>query len=164
MVNAIPDVPRPSVPMTAPTDSVKAATPDLIEFNDQAVPTELMTDLLFEKIAGQEVITIARNDIVNGQRVAYRPIKNLSQIALRYNPSNLLPLQNTSGFIFENFSIRFEKSIPQSPTGPNGSHVYLNSEGDLVVEVVSLASDEQIEVQILSRGSVLDDTIYVEES
>lgn len=164
MISSIPDIPRESVPTTIPTEAVKAATPDLIEFNDQLIPDQLMTNLIFDKIGGQEIITIARNDIVNGQRIAYRPIKNLADIQLRYNPSNLLSLQNTSSFIFENFSIRLEKAIPKYPSGPNNSYVYINESGDLVIEVVNLAVDEQIEVQILSSGDVLDDTIYVEES
>ena len=48
---------------------VKSATPDIVLFNDDTVPIETMTDLIFEKIGGQELINIARSDTINGQKL-----------------------------------------------------------------------------------------------
>ena len=166
-IRPVPDTP---LSISEPTGAAKAnndikvATPDIILFDDGTVPPEIMANLIFEKIGGQELITVSRNDIVNGQNVVYQPIKNISQIALRYNSQSLIQLQNPANVFFENFPINFAKCIPNEGSGPNGNIVYIDANtGDLVVEVINLAKDEQVEVQVLSRGSVLDDTIYTEE-
>ena len=140
---------------------VKIATPDLILFDDSSVPIEVMTDLIFENIGGQELISISRNDMVNGQDVIYQPIKNLTSLYLQYNPQNVLALQNTSAAYFKNFPIKFENKIPNIGTGPNGEIVYIDPiTGDIVINVINLEKDELIEVQILNSGAILDGTIY----
>lgn len=143
------------------SDGVKIATPDLFIFKDEVVPIEVMTDLIFENIGGQELITISRNDIISGQSIYYQPIKNISSLYLQYNPQNILNLQDTSVTFFKNYPIKFERSIPNSGTGPNGEIVYLDPDtGDLVINVVNLEADEQVDVQILVDGSLLNGTIY----
>ena len=134
-------------PKTAPIDTVL--------FNDDLVPIELMTDLVFEDIGGQELISISRNDIVNGQQVTYRPIKNLSSIQQQYNPNNILGIQSTSDKYFANFSIKLDEKIPEYPTGPNGTYVYLES-GNIVIESINLESDEQVQVQISTGGTIYE--------
>ena len=161
MVNSVPNTPQSDRTSTSKLSQI--ADPDIIIFEEN-LPIEGMADLLFEDIGGQEIINIARNDIVNGQEVAYRPIKNLSKIALKYNSQNLSPVQDSSKSFFNNFPIKLENHIPDSGSGPNGEIVYIETDGSLVVNVVGLAPDERIEVQILARGAVLDDTIYTGES
>jgi len=160
MVNPIP--PMPSTPRVAGkiSDAVKSARPDiLLESSVLAVP--VMYSLLFEDIAGTELISIARNDTVNGQNVAYNPIKNLASLGLKYGPQTLVPVQGSSRTTFDNFSIKLEKKIPDSGTGPYGEVVYIEEDTrNLIVNVYNLAEDERVEVQILSRGDILDDTIY----
>lgn len=161
MVNSVPNTPQPNKSSSSRLSQI--ADPDIIIF-EESLPIGGMADLIFEDIGGQEIINIARNDIVNGQEVAYRPIKNLSKIALKYNPQNLSPVQNSSKSFFDNFPVKLENHIPDSGSGPNGEIVYVDSDGSLVVNVVGLAPDERVEVQILARGSVLDDTIYIGDS
>ena len=79
---------------------------------------------------------------------------------MQYNPQNILNLQDTSVTIFKNFPIKIEKSLPAVGTGPGGKTVYLNDNGDLVIEVVNLEPDEQIDIQILISGDRLNGTIY----
>jgi hypothetical protein len=143
------------------SNGVKIATQALFIFKDEVVPIEVMTDLIFENIGGQELITISRNDIISGQNIMYSPIKNMSSLYLQYNPQNILNLQDTSVTFFKNYPIKFERSIPNSGTGPNGEIVYLDPDtGDLVINVVNLEADEQVDVQILVGGSLLNGTIY----
>lgn len=142
------------------SSAVKAATPDIILFDDDSLPIEVMTDLIFENIGGQELINIARNDTVNGQNIIYQPIKNLSYVYNKYNTKNLVPIQDTSDFFFENFSIKLENYLPVEGNGPNGSNVFIDSGGNLVVEVIGIAADEQVEIEILNTGEVFDGTIY----
>ena len=88
---------------------VLTAPIDTILFNDDSVPIEIMSDLIFENIGGQELINIARNDTVNGQTILYQPIKNLTAVQQQYNPNNIVSLQATSDKYFQNFSIKFDE-------------------------------------------------------
>jgi len=138
-------------------NTIKTATPDIILFDDDLVPIEIMTDLIFEDIGGQELINIARRDTINGQKISYQPIKNMSDIEQKYNPNNLISLQATSDKYFANFQIQLKDKIPTVGTGANQTYVYLiTSTNDLVIETVNLAADEQIEVQIATDGTIYE--------
>lgn len=136
---------------------VKVAGKDIILFDDSSMPVDLMNDLIFEDIGGEELISIARRDTVNGQKISYQPIKNLSSIEQQYNPNNIISLQATSDKYFSNFPIKIDDKIPENPTGPNESYVYIDTAtGDLVIETVNLESDEQIEIQIATSGTIYE--------
>jgi hypothetical protein len=138
-------------------DPVLPAPIDTILFDEEAVPIEIMADLLFENIGGQELINIARNDTVNGQAVIYQPIKNLSTIQQQYNPNNIVSLQSTSDKYFQNFSIKFETKVPNVGNGPNGEHVYIDKEtGGLVIEAINIQDGEQIQVEITTSGTIYE--------
>jgi hypothetical protein len=145
------------VATTLPPIPVKTAPIDTILFDNDSVPIEIMTDLIFENIGGQELINIARNDTVNGQTVIYQPIKNLTAIQQQYNPNNIISLQATSDKYFQNFSIKFDEKVPVEPTGPAGAHVYVDPEtGELVVEAVNMLEDEQIELEVTASGTIYE--------
>lgn len=157
----VPENSQPSVPSSITTQSVKIATPDIMLGRDEIVPIEIMTNLIFEDIGGQEIINIARTDLVNGQRYVYQPISNLAEVNLQYNSKNILALENTMDTIFNNFPIRLETHIPVVGNGPNGMPVYMDAEtGNIVVDVVNMLVGEQVEVQVLSAGELFNDTIY----
>jgi hypothetical protein len=116
-----------------------------------------MLDLLFEDVGGQELLTIARNDTVNGQSVIYQPFKNLGILQEIYSPENLVRLSETSDKIFSNFIIDLSEKIPIVGNGPNGANYYLDmATGDGVIELVNLRSDEQVEIQIGTAGIIED--------
>lgn len=136
---------------------VLTAPIDTILFNEEATPIEVMADILFENIGGQELINIARNDTVNGQTVIYQPIKNLSTIQQQYNPNNIVSLQSTSDKYFQNFSIKFDTKVPNVGNGPNGEHVYIDTDnGGLVIEVVNIEDGEQVQVEITTSGTIYE--------
>ena len=163
--DAVPQQPSATVqtPIVAP---IKIATPELVALSSPTLDIEYMTDVIFEDIGGQELINISRSDIVNGQEVIYKPIKNISSIFFQYNPQNILKLQDTSATYFQNFPIRLENRVPNVGSGPNGEIVYMDKDpesstyGNIIIDVINLESGEQVEVQILSAGSTLSDTIY----
>jgi flagellar biosynthesis GTPase FlhF len=145
------------VTQTPPPPPVKTAPIDTILFDEEAVPIQIMSDLIFENIGGQELINIARNDTVNGQQIIYQPIKNLTQIQQQYNPNNIVALQATSDKYFQNFAIKFESKVPTEGNGPDGSHVYIDPiTGSLVVEAINMQDDEQIEVEITTGGTIYE--------
>jgi hypothetical protein len=146
----------PSQPPPTPPPPARTAPIDTILFNNDDMPIELMFDLIFEDIGGQELINIARNDTINGQNIIYQPIKNLTQIQRQYNPNNILSLQDTMDKYFENFSIIFEDKIPDVGNGINGEFVYIDpNNGDLVIEVINLEEDEQVQIDIVTSGTIL---------
>ena len=137
--------------------AIKTAPIDTVEFVDEALSAELLLDLLFEDVGGQELLTIARNDTVNGQDVVYQPFKNLGILQEIYNPTNLLKLQETSDKIFSNFTINLRDKIPKVGSGLNGANYYLDlTAGDGIIEFINLKSDEQVEIQIVSAGIIED--------
>lgn len=158
-----PPPPPQSPPPPPPTNTappkppmVKSATPDIVQFNDDTLPAEVIADLLFENVGGQELLMIARYDTVNGQSVLYQPIVNLDLLQQEYNPNNLIKLQDTSNIIFGNFPIPLETKIPNVGTGANATNMYIDSTGSLVIEFVNLRSDEIVEVQISSNGTIYE--------
>jgi hypothetical protein len=137
--------------------AIKTAPIDTVEFVDESLSAELLLELLFEDVGGQELLTIARNDTVNGQNVVYQPFKNLGILQEIYNPSNLLRLQETSDKLFSNFTINLRDKIPKVGNGLNGANYYLDlAAGDGIIEFINLKPDEQIEIQIASAGIIED--------
>jgi len=155
--------PTPPTPTTVPIvispppPPTKTAPIDTILFDDQSMSIEIMTDLIFEDIGGHELLSVSRNDIINGQRVSYTPIKNLGLVQQRYNPNNILGLQSTSDKYFANFAIKFDEKIPNEGNGPNGENIYIDpTTGDLIIETINMNSDEQLEVQIAINGTIYE--------
>jgi hypothetical protein len=152
-----------SAPKAVTNPAVLVATPSLIALSNPPLEIDIMADLIFENIGGQELISISRNDIINGQDVIYSPIKNLQSLQIEYNPNNIIKLESTADTYFKNFPIRLENKIPSEGTGPDKEVVYIDQEtGDLIINVINLDSDEQIDVQILNSGEILNGTIYGE--
>ncbi len=159
MASAIPLTPDTTA--SSADTGVLAATTNLIITSYDETPLEVMTDLIFEDIGGQEIINISRTDIVNGQDIIYQPIKNLASINYQYNPQNILALQDTSENYFKKFPINAATKVPTIGTGLNGSTVYIDEATEnLVIELVNVEDDEQVEVQILRNGTFFNDTIY----
>ena len=178
-VNPTADLPDPK-PVIDPK-SIKVATPDLIIKDDEVMSIDIMTDLIFEDIGGQELATISRHDLVNGQKILYTPIKNLTDLYLQYNPNNVLRLQSSDSY-FKSLSISILDRLPICGNGydifppandptqtdktkwtkvPNCKSVYIDPiTGDLVINLIDVKDGEQAEVQILTSGEVFDDTIY----
>lgn len=161
----VPDAPskpsgstQPPTPITPPPPPpVKTAPLDTILFDEEAVQIEVMTDLIFENIGGQELLNIARNDTINGQKIIYQPIKNLTTIQQKYNPNNIVSLQQTFDKYFQGFSIQLDEKIPNVGNGPNGETVYVDPEtGDLVIELVNIYQGEQVESQISISGTIYE--------
>lgn len=170
----VPNVPAvPARPSTPPSVSssrstppkVKVADPDRVLFDNSLTPVDIIPALFLEDIGAQELITISRHDLVNGQSLIYRPIKNLQSLAKRFGSKNLVLVQGSSETFFNNFPIKLEAKVPEEGLGPFGQSVYIEDlTDDLIINVFNIAPDEQVEVQILVAGSVLDDTIYTDNT
>jgi len=157
-VSATPSAPASTSSYSPPT--AKAATPDLIQLNEEAFPVEMMTDLLFEDIGGTELLNFARHDLVNGIDIKYHQISNLDKIETIYGAAKLISLQETSEHIFSKFPLKRYQYVPNKTDDPSGFNnpVYLDSDGNLVIELENLTNSNQIEIEFQAADT--NDIIY----
>ena len=149
-----PTPPAPTVEpvlVSPPPPQIKTAQPDIILFDDEQIPAEIMTNLVLENIGGQELISIARHDTINGQKVIYQPIKDLQSIQQKNNPNNVINLQQTEKQYFSGFPIDLSTKLPEEGSGFNGNNLYISFVGDLILEFINLKEDERIEVQVIQN-------------
>jgi hypothetical protein len=158
MTSATPNLPSNN---SRRSSEVKSATPDLIQEDSSVFPVSLITKLLFEDIAGQELLLLSRHDTVRGQDVSYRAISNAGDLDLKYSSETILFATESFKNYFKNFPILLESVVPEiegNQYSPNG---YADFEtGDIVLEFKDLKPGQQIEHQTLSLANVFDDTIY----
>lgn len=160
---APPTMPPPPPPATK--IKIKSATPEIILWDDSTIPVEVLTDLIFENIGGQELLSLTRHDTINGDNVSNQLIKNLTFLNQNYSSKKILSLQNTSDRYFSNFSIKLDSKIPFEGNGPLGSNLYLDTETqDIIIELVNLEIDERVEIQIGVGGTIYTITLGAVES
>jgi hypothetical protein len=135
-----------------------AAPIDTVVFVDEPFSENFYADVLFQDFGGQELLSIARSDTVNGQSVVYQPFKDLGIINEQYSPNKLLSIQETSDRFFANFLIKLNGKIPNVGFGPNGENVYLEEgdTGSVIIDLINIESNEQVEIQILNAGIIED--------
>lgn len=125
--------------------SVKVAPSDIIQFDDSSLPIVMMQDLLFDDIGAIELANISRSDLIDGQDTIYSPIRNLSTIRREFNPNNMIATGYNNDY-FTRFGINLAAKTIYEP--------YFDDSGNLVIEIDGLTDEEQIEVQILSNGTI----------
>ena len=142
------------------TNSTKVALPNAVDVLNDPLSYEVMFEIIFQDIGGQELINISRADAINGQNIMYSIVKNLKNIMLEYNSNNIIKLGGTSDVLFKNFSIKLEDKIPKYGNGIGGAIVYLEQgSGNLLIDLVNLDDEEQVEIEIINQGGYFDDTI-----
>jgi len=158
-------VTTPPPPTPPASIKIKSATPEIILWDESLIPVEILTDLIFENIGGQELLSITRHDIINGENVSNQLIKNLTFLNQEYSSKRILSLQNTSDKYFSNFSIKLESKIPFEGNGLLGNNIYVDKDTqDIVIEFVNLEVDERVEAQIGIGGTIYTITLEVAES
>jgi hypothetical protein len=135
------------------------------------LPVDLILKQTLEKIGGLELISLVRHDTVNGQEIAYQPVKNLSQVERLFGPQNMVKIPDSSEIYFKNFAIKLEAHTPQYDPDviyidmiSRKNNVFFDAVNNrIVIELVNLKPDYEVEVQTVSLGKVFDDTIYDED-
>ena len=151
---APPPPPPPPPPPSATTTAVKQPSPSLVNYDAEVLPQELITDLLYEDVGGVELINISRYDTINGQPVVYSLIRNLSVLNQSFNPNNILAGQIVYSNQFRQYALEIASKMPQvGEDYPNGP-IYVDDNGDLVVEFLSIGSDEYAEIEISTNGTI----------
>lgn len=131
--------------MTAPDKNIKPAPSDIIQFDDGAVDIALIQDLLYEDIGAVELANISRTDLIDGQDVLYSPIRNLSSVRREFNPNNIIATSYSTDY-FSRFGIDLDSRGVYEP--------YFDEDGNLIIEIETVNDGEEIQVQILSSGTI----------
>lgn len=150
----------PSTSSSASQPDIKAATPDLIQLNEDAMPIEVITDLLFEDIGGTEILNIARHDLINGIDIKYQQISNLVKIENIFGGSNLIGVQNPIEQTFGRFALKRYQYVPATTDDPSGldNHIYVDESGNVNLELDNLEDNMQIEIEFKAADTT--DIIY----
>jgi hypothetical protein len=161
----LPTPPQPVPLVVQPREPVKHAAPGDVLIDVDDLPVDLIARLTLEKIGGLELISLVRHDTVNGQNIVYRPVRNVSQIAIDYNPQNMIKMPDSAESYFKNFAIKLETHIQQTTNELPPLVAYVDpATGNVIIDLVNIKADYEIEVQMVSSGKVFNDTMYIEES
>ncbi len=141
--------------------SVKIPEIYQVEKDSDALPEELLAYLLYEQVAGQELLLLSRNDILNGQDVSYQIIQNLNDIAFEYSSNNIISIPGTLAEIFRQYGILLETYVPVTdPNSPSDQsywpNYYIEEENGipyLIIEFQNLQDNMQVELEIMASGN-----------
>lgn len=135
----------------------KNPTRDVVLFNENNISIEGISNLLFEEIGGIELISMVRRDTVEGQNPYYTLISNLSSIKREFDPTQIISRQKPNQSYFDIYSIDINSKIPDSnylEINNLENYYYIDSNGDFVLELDNIFSDEIVELEIANGGTI----------
>lgn len=135
------------------TSGVKVARPDII-IQDESVPADVMENMIFEEIGGEEILSTSRNDLINSPfNNIYQPIKNAkSNIKI----PTLLDIPTSA-----NTLTKYKPKTPGIDVIDKVDGKYsVDSSGRLVINLVDVGTGQQIEIQVYGASNYYDATIY----
>ena len=173
-----PDIPRQD---PIPAEIVRNAPRNVTDISS-LVPqfdAEQIQKLLFENISAIELSIVERHDTIEGINQRYSIISNLSEVRKKYEAGKQLSPMDKLKPLTSIYTINIEDKIPQEDyiilqnldstyqyldennevvTREKG-YYYIDTNGDLVIELINLEKNQQVEVYIDTNG-----TIYKVES
>jgi len=177
-----PMPPNPSPTSTGSTSSVvRTPTRNVTEISS-LVPqfdAEQIQKLIFENISAIELSKVERHDTIEGISQKYSIISNLSEVRKKYDTVKQLSIMDKLKPLTSIYTINIQDKIPQEDyialeslnstyqyldennkivTRQKG-YYYIDTNGDLVIELINLEKNQQVEIQIDTNG-----TIYKVES
>lgn len=167
MVNAIANLPEKDN-SAKPFNRFKIADPQYVLSVDPAATIEEMENALWQQIGGHEIISLIRRDLIDGTNPNYTIISDLERLYREYNPKTIIPIENTSSYIFNSFGIPFAKYLPSADslasleTSPaNPVDIEQEQEGfSVFVYVADVPDTFEVEVQSIAAQEIFHDTIY----
>jgi len=114
-----------------------------------------------EQIGATELVKFTRNDTIDGLNGVYDVISNISELKTKLDPSYLISKQRPDVTIDNGFSIRLQDKLPSidylfENEIPNYVHFdsTIGDGGSLVIELDNMDTDEIIEVEIDTSGTI----------
>lgn len=142
-----------------PPQMVRVPERDVVNLAQETVSAETITNLLFENVGANELTKFLRHDTVEGINPYYDVISNLSDIKRKFDPSNLISLQKTNASLFDIYPIKLQDKIPNDTYLQENNlldYIYIDTNGDLVVEVVNMKDSEIVEIEIDTSGTIYE--------
>jgi hypothetical protein len=142
-----------------PPSPVRVPERDVVSLAQETVSAETITNLLFENIGANELTKFVRHDTVEGINPYYDVISNLSDIKRKFDPSNLISLQKNNSSFFDIYPIKLQDKIPSDAYLLENNltdFVYIDTNGDFVIEVVNLKDSEIVEIEIDTSGTIFE--------
>jgi len=135
--------------------NVKVPEKSIVQYNESALPVEMITDVLFADVGGQELLTVSRWDTIDGQTVSYSLVTDLSQTANGFNSSGILTNNEGSQAYFRQFSVDVVNRMSEiNSLNTDAPGISLNANGDLVIDFDFIGANESVEVEIVNSGTV----------
>jgi len=177
----MPVMPPPNTIGRVTPDPVRTPTRNVTEISS-LVPqynVEHIQKILFENLSAIELSKIERHDTIQGIDQKYSIISNLSEITKKYEIIKQLTIMDKFKPLTSIYTINIQDKIPQEDyillenlsstyqyldennevvTREKG-YYYIDTNGDLVIELINLERNQQVEVLIDTNG-----TIYKVES
>lgn len=166
--------PEPVAPITpAP---VRTPTRNVVNLSD-LVPQfspEHIEKILFENVSAIELSIVGRHDTIEGINQRYSIISNLSEIRKKYDAAKQLSTMDKSKPLTSIYAINIQDKIPQEDyirdeglrstyqyldennqavTRQKG-YYYIDTNGDLVIELINLEKSQEVEVYIDTNGTI----------
>jgi len=156
-----PTTGRITAPITAPEPPkpkiVKNPNRDVLDLSRDEFSISSVSRLLFEQVGSIELVNIARRDTIEGQNPYYSMISNLSTVRKNFDPTSIITRQKSNQGIYSNYSISLNDKIPDDQYLERNNltdFYYIDDNGDLVIELDNLASDEIIDFEIAESGTI----------
>jgi hypothetical protein len=142
-----------------PPQMVRVPERDVVSLAQETISAETIVNLLFENVGANELTKFVRHDTVEGINPYYDVISNLSDIKRKFDPSNLISLQKTTSSLFDIFPIKLQDKIPSDAYLLENNltdYIYIDTNGNLVIEVVNLKDSEIVEIEIDTNGTIYE--------
>jgi hypothetical protein len=172
---AMPPTPEPIFTIM-PVPVVKTPTRNVTNISD-LVPqydAEYISQILFENLSAVELSIRERHDTIEGINQRYSIVSNLSEIRKRYEITKQLTVMDKFRPLTKIFTIDIESKIPQEDyielEGLDSTYkyidenniiierekgyYYIDTNGDLVIELVNLERSQEVEIQIATSGTI----------
>jgi hypothetical protein len=170
--------PTPDIPRQEPvTDTVvKTPTRNVTDISS-LVPqydAEYIKKILFENLSAIELSIVERHDTIEGINQRYSIISNLSEIRKKYDIAGQLTVMDKFKPLTRIFTINIQDKIPQEDyialedltatyqyldenneiVSREKGYYYIDTNGDLVIELIGLERNQEVEVQIDTNGTI----------
>ncbi len=152
----------PSLPDISSTGTTSIKLPEkdnVISLTNNNVDEATIIAMVFEKLGAVELTKFTRTDTVEGINPYYNIVSNLSSIKKEFDPSNLVASQKSDTSLYNAFSIKLSNKIPGDQYLADralDNYIYIDTSGNLVIELDNMTPDELVEVEIDTNGTIVE--------
>jgi hypothetical protein len=157
---SVTPMPTFTVPSSTNTTSIKLPEKDnVLSLTTNNIDEATIIAMVFEKLGAVELTKFTRTDTVEGVNPYYNIISNLSAIKKEFDPSNLVASQKSDTSLYNAFSIKLSNKIPGDQYLTDralDNYIYVDTNGDLIIELDNMTPDELVEVEIDTNGTIVE--------